>query len=128
MSVSLGSSYVLSSPERLITAGSVTWEISRSVRSEVFGLLPQDARSDYKCMVRGLRAAVVDYINASNRCDAKTNSISCLGGCDGGGKLLKVRCPLPGRGASRSLRVTLAVFCEAKRVQVVDASWRREMN
>lgn len=118
----------MSSPERLITAGSVTWEISREVRSEIFGILPLDAQNDYKCMVRGLRATVCDYINASRRCDAKTNSIACLGGCDGGGKILKVRCPLPGRGASRSLRVTLAVFCEQKRVAVVDASWRREAN
>lgn len=105
----------------------IRWEISRDTRDEIFDLLPPEAQNCYPAMVLGMKERICGYINAHNQCDGKTKGVSVLEGCDGGGKVMKVRCAVPGRGASRSLRVIMAIFCDGKRVLVTGADWRKDL-
>jgi hypothetical protein len=80
----------------------------------------------YQETKKALQKALCAYFSSVSGCDAKQgNSISPIGATPKGGKILKVRWGLPGRGKSGSLRLCLVVYCAEMRASVAAAFLRK---
>lgn len=103
----------------------ITWRVERAASQQIRDL-PDEVQAEYPALVNLVREMVCDFINAREHCDGKTHGVACLGGISGGGKVLKVRGRVPNRGASRSLRLEIAVYCATREATVLSAEWRRD--
>lgn len=109
-----------------ITPGSIQWNVDAPARA-VIRTLPPEVHNNYRDVREALQVKVCAFINSHNSCDGKTNGISAMGSIGDGGKKLKVDLAIPGRGASRSLRVGLAVFCEPRVIHIITVDWRKDL-
>lgn len=104
----------------------ITWTVESSAYAQIRGL-PPEVHQNYQEIKQLLKETVCAYFNASANCDAKTHGISRVGSLPDGGKAIKVRCALPGRAASRSLRVMIGAYCEIREVVILEVEWRRDL-
>jgi hypothetical protein len=113
----------------VISVDDVTWWIPRSTWSEIDADIVSVVGKDvYDRVLRpAFRQVVVAYINVEDRCAGQQgNTVRPIGGTPTGGKLLKVRLGIPGRGKSGSLRILASLHCEERRCHILLARWRRD--
>jgi hypothetical protein len=96
-----------------------TWQVGKGAT----GL--KDARkefslAEYQQAKKSLKHFLCHYFSNGD-CETSTGSIFPIGGTPKGGKALKVRWGLPGRGKSGGLRLCFAVYCAEKRVILAQA-------
>lgn len=80
----------------------------------------------YKQNCENLKLFLCDYFSVGNCASKQGKSIALVGSTPSGGKLLKVRWGVPGKGKSSSLRLSVVVYCDKKQVSIAEAFWRNE--
>lgn len=105
--------------------GDIRWEVQEDARKAIKAL-PQEVHDNYASLRRGLQDLVCDYINAQEQCIHKGLNIAPVDAGVPGGKGLKVRFAIPGRGKSGSLRIRMVAFCDERRVAIAGLELRRD--
>ena len=109
----------------VIAPADITWELSSDAWKFVHDQ-SQDFLDNYLDIKSAFTTIVSEYINAVANCDHKGLGISPLGGTNDGGKLFKIRLPVPGKGKSGGLRVHFVAYCATKKVTVLTADMRKD--
>lgn len=78
----------------------------------------------YERTKEALKEFLCAYFSTGRCIQKQGKSISPIGATPSGGKILKVRWGLPGRGKSGSLRLAVVAYCEEKRVVIAEAFLR----
>lgn len=106
-------------------ATEITWTLSPEAWEFVRGL-PPEVLDQYDMLKSAFKRLICSYINVNGRCDVQALGVSPMGKHVTGGKELKVRLAVPGRGKRGSLRLAVVAFCDDKAVRISDACWRRD--
>lgn len=109
-----------------VTPEQITWSIVPEARGQIKAL-PPEVHAHYGEMLTTFKETVCNFINTTQDCDGKALGVSPLGGYGKGGKYLKVRVALFGRGKSGSLRVLVVACCEVKEVVALAADMRKDL-
>lgn len=105
----------------------IRWFVSSDLVKEASSYVDMLGRDAYRLVRNGLKEKMRDYVGAQTQCVGKGYGVSPIGsGSEPGSKLLKVRCALPGRGASRSLRLIIEANCENRTMRIVQIMMRRD--
>jgi len=102
------------------------WQLGGKAKL-LFDLRDQMTAGEYEQNKRALQGFLCGYFSSGDCNNALGDSISPLRATPNGGKVLKVRWALPGRGKSGSLRLVVVAYCDEKRVHVAQA-FRRSDN
>lgn len=81
---------------------------------------------EFKDSRNSLKKFLCNYFSTGECNAAQGNAIRPMGATPTGGKILKVRWALPGSGKSGSLRLSVVVYCEKRRVVIAEAFLRRD--
>jgi hypothetical protein len=92
----------------------------------LFELREQMTPEEYVRNKEALQEFLCGYFSSGNCTTSQGDSISPLKATPLGGKVLKVRWGLPGRGKSGSLRLVVVAYCEERRVHIAQAFARRD--
>lgn len=101
------------------------WQVSVNARG-IQELRAQFGEELYNSNKKSLQIFLCEYFNTGNCMNKLGKSISPMGATKKGGKILKVRWGIPGRGKSGSLRLCVVAYCNEKRVFGVAAHIRSE--
>ena len=114
----------------MVTPKDITWEVLKAALPEIQEvrktMTPEGQEEDKQA----LRKYLCDYFNSEEgkSCDRKQGSaISPVGFRTAtGGKCLKVRWLVPGRGKSGGLRLAVVAYCNDRRVKLAGAWLRKD--
>lgn len=79
---------------------------------------------EYEQVKANLQLLLCAYFSMGNCSTSMGETISPMGLSGRGGKILKVRCGIPGQGRSGGLRLAIVVYCQQLRVVVAEAFMR----
>lgn len=106
-------------------ARDIVWRVTVTGSADLRPHREAMGEATYDEVRTAFKELIVGYINASAQCDKKQGrTISPMGGDGRGGKILKVRFGLPGRGRSGGLRVCVVADCDSKTISIAGA-WER---
>lgn len=108
-----------------LSRGDVTWRVSKPAANSLWTIRKKMGEVPYAESTRSLQDLLCDYFDATACMGDLGKSIRPVGGTNDGGKLLKVRQALPGRGKSGGLRLLIVAYCDEQRVLVVKAGERK---
>ena len=100
----------------MIDPADITWLLTKEARADLASLRSSLSDDEYDRQREAIRVFLCSYFD-TGKCDNKLGrSISPMGGTPGGGKCLKVRWALPGKGKSGGLRLAVVAYCDERRV------------
>lgn len=102
-----------------------TWRLSENANSlrEIQSSYPDGWLQQ---QVDSLKWAMCEYFSVGDCNSKQGKSISPMGLTQDGGKILKVRWLLPGKGKSGGLRLCVVVYCDRREVVVADGWVRKD--
>lgn len=111
----------------MVTADEITWELFKAVRDKLKPVWDSMSPDDREADKKALRQLLVTYFNSDGDCiTALGTTINPMDRTKAGGKCFKVRWKIPGYGKSGGLRLAVAVYCDEKRVRILDAWLRKD--
>lgn len=105
--------------------GDISWSVNSTARAQIKDL-PPEVHNCYRDLKDAVQQSLCIYISLS-QCAGRAAGVGFIETSADGGKVLKVRCALPGRGMSRSLRVLVVAYCQDKRIVVAHVDMRRDV-
>jgi hypothetical protein len=108
-----------------IASGDVTWRVLAHAKRQLAPIRKELGDDVYEESRKTLKENLCAYFSSSGSCTKRGRSVSPVGGTKGGGKRLKVRWALPGRGKSGSLRLAVVAYCDERLVKIAGA-WDRK--
>ena len=110
----------------MVSRDEITWEVLRHARQEFDALRQALGPKEYEREKSALKDYLCGYFSSGTCRHKQGNQISPMPSTltGKGGRCLKVRWGLPGKGKSGGLRLAIVVYCERKHVKLCGA-WRR---
>jgi hypothetical protein len=108
-----------------VEVDTIKWFVTVKGQADIADIRAVLGEESYTDGTNALRALLCDYFE-TGACIAKGVSVSPLGTNSRGGKVLKVRWILPGRGKSGGLRICFAAYCERRVVVLCRAFLRKD--
>lgn len=106
---------------------SISWHLAPVVSADLIQLKEALGPDDYAANRKSLQSFLCGYFESETGCLQKQgSSIAPLGATTSGGKILKVRWALPGRGKSGGLRLVFVARCSERVVILAGIFNRRE--
>ncbi|WP_287129686.1 hypothetical protein [Candidatus Cyanaurora vandensis] len=101
------------------------WIVAPNAKN-IYDIRQQMGEDSYNLAKSDLQKILCDYFSCG-QCDFKLGqTISPIGKTPAGGKVLKVRLGLAGRGKRGGLRLSVVVYCKEKRVVIAEVFKRKE--
>ncbi len=116
---------VSAASDRVVRPDDVTW----TVGSRAYGIKTLKDKLGpqvYEENKQAIKEFLCGYFSSGDCRYEQGNSISPMGATQKGGKILKVRWGLPGRGKSGGLRLVVVAYCEEQKVVLAEAFPRKE--
>lgn len=105
----------------------IKWEVLPQASATFRPIEAAMSTEEIKTCRAGLKEFLCAYFSAEKGCSTKLgDSISPIGGTPAGGKCLKVRWAIPGRGKSGSLRIAVVAYCDDRKVKLAGAWVRKD--
>lgn len=109
----------------MVAPSDVTWIIDSGAWAFFGALRKEMGEQAYIAQKKSFQSFLCLYFSTGQCLGKQGVAISPMAGAPAGGKGLKVRWSVPGRGKSSSLRIGIVAFCRARTVHIVHGSFRK---